>query len=226
MLKRKEKNETLLLNILPKPIAKRLQEGESRIADRFDNVSVLFADIVGFTSLATRISPEQLIDTLNCIFSKFDRLTEHYQLEKIKTLGDGYMVASGLPIPSNDCADPIVKMAIAMQAATIKLNQRMKFPLALRIGIHTGSAIAGVIGIKKFTYDLWGDTVNIASRMEQHGIPHCIQITEATYRQLSDRYGFEERETIDVKGKGKMKTYLLDCSESKDSIAQLQAARF
>jgi class 3 adenylate cyclase/CheY-like chemotaxis protein len=220
------KTENLLLNILPKPIAKRLQDGESKIADRFDNVSVLFADIVGFTSLAARISPEQLIDTLNSVFSKFDRLTEQYQLEKIKTLGDGYMVALGLPIPNHHGVDLIVKMAIAMQAAMTKLNRQMKFSLALRIGIHTGPVIAGVIGIKKFTYDLWGDTVNIASRMEQHGIPNCIQITEATYRQLSDRHGFEERGAIDIKGKGKMKTYLLDCSESIESLSELKVASF
>jgi adenylate cyclase len=220
------KTENLLLNILPKPIAKRLQDGESKIADRFDNVSVLFADIVGFTSLAARISPEQLIDTLNSVFSKFDRLTEQYQLEKIKTLGDGYMVALGLPIPHHNGVEPIVEMAIAMQAAMMKFNRKMKFSLALRIGIHTGPVIAGVIGIKKFTYDLWGDTVNIASRMEQHGIPNYIQITEATYRQLSERHEFEERGAIDVKGKGKMKTYVLDCSEPIDLISELKVASF
>ncbi|HBB31414.1 MAG TPA: adenylate/guanylate cyclase domain-containing response regulator [Cyanobacteria bacterium UBA8803] len=213
LLESQEKTERLLLNILPEPIAKRLQQTEIVIADHFANVSVLFADMVGFTQLASQISATELVAKLNSIFSEFDQLTEHYRLEKIKTIGDGYMVASGLPIPRDDHADAIVDMALAMQEMIMRLTQKTKEPISLRIGIHTGSVVAGVIGIKKFSYDLWGDTVNIASRMEQHSLPGCIQIAEATYSQLSKQHLFTERGVIDVKGKGKMKTYLCDCSE-------------
>ncbi len=207
-----EKTERLLLNILPEPIAQRLQQTEGVIADHFENVSVLFADMVGFTQLASQICPTDLIVKLNSIFSEFDQLTEQYGLEKIKTIGDGYMVASGLPIPRHDHADAVLEIALAMQQSIARLTQQTMEPLSLRIGIHTGPVVAGVIGIKKFSYDLWGDTVNTASRMEQHGLPGCIQITEATYSQLSQQHLFTERGVIDVKGKGKMKTYLLDCS--------------
>lgn len=208
-----EKAQKLLLNILPEAIANRLQESEEIIADNFANVSVLFADMVGFTKLASQVSPTELIVKLNSIFSEFDKLTEKYGLEKIKTIGDGYMVASGLPIPRHDHADAVVEMAVAMQKTMTKLTKKTKESLSLRVGIHTGPAIAGVIGIKKFSYDLWGDTVNTASRMEQYGIPGCIQVTEATYQELSQKDLFIERGVIDVKGKGKMKTYVLDCSD-------------
>ena len=214
LLESQEKTEKLLLNILPEPIAKRLQQEEGVIADRYENVSVLFADMVGFTHVASQISPTELVIKLNSIFSQFDQLTEHYGLEKIKTVGDGYMVASGLPIKRDDHADAIVEMALAMQQTITELNRKIIQPLSLRIGIHTGPVVAGVIGIKKFSYDLWGDTVNTASRMEQYSLPGCIQVTEDTYGQLSKKYLFTERGVIDVKGKGKMKTYLLDCSES------------
>ena len=208
-----EKTEKLLLSIFPEPIAKRLQQTEGVIADHFANVSVLFADMVGFTKLASRISPTELVIKLNSIFSEFDHLTEQYGLEKIKTIGDGYMVASGLPIQRDDHADAIIAMALDMQQTMMQLTSKIVEPLTLRIGIHTGPVVAGVIGLKKFSYDLWGDTVNTASRMEQHGIPGCIQITETTYRHLSKPYLFSERGVIDVKGKGKMKTYLLDYSQ-------------
>jgi adenylate cyclase len=216
LIESQEKTERLLLNILPMSIAQRLQEespGDLVIADHFPNVSVLFADMVGFTKLASEMPPIELILRLNSIFSEFDKLTEDCGLEKIKTIGDGYMVASGLPIPRDDHADASLEMALAMQQAVTRFNTQTRDCLSLRIGIHSGPAIAGVIGTKKFSYDLWGDTVNTAARMEQYSFPHCIQVTEDTYKLLSKKHLFAERGVIDVKGKGKMKTYLLDCSE-------------
>ncbi|WP_293338546.1 adenylate/guanylate cyclase domain-containing protein [Microcoleus sp. CAWBG58] len=217
LMESQEKTQKLLLNILPESIALRLQDESTPdlvIADHFPNVSVLFADMVGFTKLASEMPPIELIVKLNSIFSEFDQLTQEYGLEKIKTIGDGYMVASGLPILRDDHADAIVQMALAMQQAMTRLNTQTKEFHSLRIGIHSGPVVAGVIGTKKFSYDLWGDTVNTASRMEQYSFPGCIQVTEDTYKQLSKKHLFAERGMIDVKGKGKMKTYLLDCSEN------------
>jgi adenylate cyclase len=174
---------------------------------------VLFADMVGFTKLPSEIPAIELIVKLNSIFSEFDKLTEKYGLEKIKTIGDGYMVASGLSILRDDRADAIVEIALAMQQAMTKLNAQTNKFLSLGIGIHSGPVVAGVIGTKKFSYDLWGDTVNTTSRMEQYSFAGCIQVTEDTYKQLSKKHLFAERGMIDVKGKGNMRTYLLDCSE-------------
>lgn len=213
LLESQDRTEKLLLNTLPGTIAERLKKVEWVIADHFEDVSVLFADMVGFTRLASQISPTELILKLNSIFSEFDQLTEQYSLEKIKTIGDGYMVAAGLPNPRKDHADAIMEMAIAMQKTMAEINKNTRENLKLRIGINTGPVVAGVIGIKKFSYDLWGDTVNTASRMEKYGIPGCIQITEATYKQLSKKHLFTERGIIDIKGKGKMKTFLLDFYE-------------
>jgi class 3 adenylate cyclase len=211
LIESQERTERLLLNILPEPIAQRLKQSEGVIADYFENVSVLFADMVGFTQLSAQVSPRELVAKLNSIFSEFDQLTEQYGLEKIKTIGDGYMVAAGLPISRDDHADVSLEMALAMQEVMTQFMQKTGNPLSLRIGIHTGSVVAGVIGTKKFSYDLWGDTVNTASRMEQQGLSNCIQITEATYQQLSQQHLFRERGMIDIKGKGQMKTYILDC---------------
>ncbi|MCU0541484.1 MAG: response regulator [Oscillatoriaceae cyanobacterium Prado104] len=216
LIESQEKTEKLLLNILPKSIAQRLQEetpGELIIADHFPSVSVLFADMVGFTKFASAMPPIELILKLNSIFSEFDRLTEEYGLEKIKTIGDGYMVASGLPIPRDDHADALLEMALAMQQAMVNLKTQIPEYLGLRIGIHSGPVIAGVIGTKKFSYDLWGDTVNTAARMEQYGFSGCIQVTENTYNLLSKKHLFAERGTIEIKGKGKMKTYLAGSSD-------------
>jgi adenylate cyclase len=204
-----EKSERLLLSILPKPIADRLKQEQKTIADRVEDVSVLFADIVGFTELWSRIPPTELVELLNEIFSNFDRLTQIHGLEKIKTIGDAYMVVGGLPIPDPNHVDAIARMALDMQREMAKFNAGDREPFSIRIGINTGPVVAGVIGTNKFIYDLWGDTVNIASRMESHGITHAIQVTEHTYERLKDRYYFQKRGTIDVKGKGKMTTYLL-----------------
>ena len=205
----KAKSESLLLNILPLPIAEELKQGKEQIASHFAAVTILFADIVGFTSLSQKVSPIQLVDILNEIFSCFDRLTERYSLEKIKTIGDSYMVAGGLPIPDSGAAAAIAEMALEMQAEIAKYNCMRSEALSLRIGINTGPVVAGVIGRKKFIYDLWGDAVNTASRMESHGIPGYIQVTEATYNCLRVQYLFKKRGTIEVKGKGTMVTYFL-----------------
>ncbi|MEG4066768.1 adenylate/guanylate cyclase domain-containing protein [Microcoleus sp. Pol11C2] len=206
-----EKSDRLLLNVLPQPIADRLKQDQSIIADTFAEVTVLFADIVGFTTISSQISPPELVSLLNDIFSTFDRLAEKHGLEKIKTIGDAYMVVGGLPIPRLDHAEAIAEMAIDMQQAIIDFSNTHSQAFSIRIGINTGPVVAGVIGIKKFIYDLWGDTVNTASRMESHGKPGSIQATFATYDILQDKYVFESRGAIEVKGKGLMTTYLLKC---------------
>lgn len=204
-----QKSEQLLLNVLPKPIAEQLKRGQGIIAESFSDVSVLFADIVGFTELSAQISPIKLVHLLNDIFSKFDELVEQHGLEKIKTIGDCYMAVAGLPTPRKNHAEAIAEMALDMQSAIIRFNAETSQTLSIRIGIHSGSVVAGIIGRNKFIYDLWGDTVNTASRMESHGIPDHIQLTEATYELLQDKYLFEKRGLIQVKGKGEMLTYLL-----------------
>ncbi|XWK88696.1 MAG: adenylate/guanylate cyclase domain-containing protein [Phormidium sp.] len=204
-----EQTEHLLLNILPYKIAQRLKRHPSTIADYFSEVSVMFADIVGFTKLSSRVSATELVEILNEIFSEFDQLAEKHNLEKIKTIGDAYMVVAGLPKSREDHAIAIAEMALDMQASIAQYNEETNNSLSMRIGINSGDVVAGVIGTKKFTYDLWGDTVNIASRMESHGLPGKIQITEATYQYLRDRYLFEQRGHIEIKGKGEMLTYFL-----------------
>jgi adenylate cyclase len=204
-----EKSERLLLNILPSPIAERLKQEPQAIADGFAEVTVLFADIVGFTELSSRLTPQELVARLNNIFSRFDALVERHDLEKIKTIGDAYMVVGGLPKPRTDHAEAIADLALEIQQEIHTISQELGEPLALRMGINSGPVIAGVIGIKKFIYDLWGDTVNIASRMESHGQSGYIQVTEASYRQLQATHQFQERGLIPVKGKGMMRTYWL-----------------
>ncbi|MBN1955919.1 MAG: GAF domain-containing protein [Anaerolineae bacterium] len=204
-----ERSEQLLLNILPEPIAERLKKGERIIADSFAEATVLFADIVGSTTLGAQMTAGELVNLLNDLFSTFDRLTAQYGLEKIKTIGDSYMVVGGLPTPRADHAEAIAEMALDMQKAVADYNHSHRQAIRLRIGIHTGPVTAGVIGSTKFTYDLWGATVNTASHMESHGVPDKIQVTEATYRQLQDKYTFEPRGTIPVKGQGDMATYFL-----------------
>lgn len=207
--KEQKQTETLLLNILPLPIAERLKQNPSTIADSFDEVTVLFADLVGFTNLASSLSPIELVEILNMIFSEFDRLTEKYGLEKIKTVGDAYMVVGGLPTQRHDHAEAIAEMALEIQNVMAKFNAEQKKSFSIRVGVNTGSVVAGVIGTKKFTYDLWGDTVNIASRMESQGIADEIQVTEETFQRLKDSYEFQQRGLVNIKGKGKMPTYLL-----------------
>ena len=206
-----EENERLLLNVLPEPIAERLKQGEATIADSFANVSVLFSDLCGFTELAKRCSATELVDMLNRIFSDFDELMERNGLEKIKTIGDAYMVVAGLPQERDDHASILAKAALDMLEVIRTFNQSHQVELSVRIGINSGPVVAGVIGKKKFIYDLWGDTVNMASRMESHGIPGEIQISQTTYDLIRQEGEFkiEPRGEISVKGKGQMTTYLL-----------------
>ena len=212
----KERSERLLLNVLPASIATRLKETNESLAEHFEEATILFADIVGFTSLSARMEPMELVSGLNQIFSAFDNLTEKYGLEKIKTIGDSYMVVGGLPVKRADHAMAVADMALEMQAYMLR-NQNLQEAVELRIGINTGPVIAGVIGIKKFIYDLWGDAVNVASRMESHGKPGYIQVTDTTYEQLKDWYIFEPRGTITVKGRGEMMTYWLLGKLDQDS---------
>jgi len=204
-----EKAERLLLNILPEPIANQLKQSHESIAENFDEVTILFADIVGFTPLSSRLKPIQLVNLLNEIFSAFDTLADQLGLEKIKTIGDAYMVASGLPIEREDHAEAMAEMALEMQSALARFRAERGENVQIRIGINTGVVIAGVIGTKKFIYDLWGDAVNVASRMESSGEPGQIQVTESTYLHLKDKYNLDHRGMIKVKGKGEMKTYWL-----------------
>ncbi len=205
----RNKSEDLLLNILPPSIAERLKWGETTIVDTFESATVLFSDMVGFTKIASRVTPEELIVMLNRMFSVFDQLAEVHGVEKIKTIGDAYMAVAGVPIPNDEHAAAIAAMALDMQLAITELAETENLPISIRVGIHSGYLTAGVIGEKKFAYDLWGDTVNTASRMESSGEAGRVQCSEATYILLREKYEFEERGMIEVKGKGAMKTYFL-----------------
>ena len=202
-------NELLLLNILPASIADRLKKGEGLIADRFEDMSVLFADIVGFTQISRDLSPSALVEMLNHVFSLFDRVAERLALEKIKTIGDAYMVAGGLGTDGQGDAERLADMGLEMLELLAKYREETGTDLRIRIGMHTGPAVAGVVGLKKFIYDIWGETVNTASRMESHGVPNRIQVLESTTEKLAGSHIFEERGKVDVKGIGMLNTYFL-----------------
>lgn len=203
------KSENLLLNILPKDIAAILKNDNRTIADHYDGASILFADLVGFTPLSAELPPAEMVELLNQIFSHFDMLVEKYGVEKIRTIGDSYMVASGVPRPRPDHAQALAHMALDMVAYCDQQLAQRRRPLEFRIGINSGPVVAGVIGRKKFIYDLWGDAVNTASRMESHGQAGKIQITRATYEILKDEFECEYRGVMQVKGKGAMETWFL-----------------
>jgi adenylate cyclase len=205
----RDRSESLLINILPGPIAERLKRNPATIADDFEETTILFADIVGFTKYTETVSPDKLIAMLNAVFTEFDNLTDKYQAEKIKTIGDAYMVVSGVPIDCREHAELMADLAIDMQEAITRHNKQTGQALQIRVGMHSGPVIAGVIGKKKFAYDLWGDSVNTAARMESHGIPGEIQVSEATYELLKPKYQFTDRGAIDIKGKGPMRVFLL-----------------
>jgi guanylate cyclase len=204
-----DKAENLLLNVLPRSIADRLRSEPQTIADHYDQATILFADVVDFTPFAQRLSASEVVGTLDNLFSRFDALAERYDLEKIKTIGDCYMVAAGVPTPRPDHARAVARMAIDM-LAVMKANDEVgRLGLELRVGINSGPVVAGVIGRKRFLYDMWGDAVNIASRMESHGTPGHIQVTTATHELLKDDFVFEHRGPVEVKGKGEMHTWYL-----------------
>ena len=202
-----EKSERLLLNILPGPVAERLKQQSQTIADGFADVTVMFVDIVNFTRVAEGMTPQQVFSMLNGIFSSFDELAEQYGMEKIKTIGDAYMVAGGLNDQSCNYTRAIADLAIAMRELLQRDFSVNAMHLDVRIGIGTGPVVAGVVGKKKFIYDLWGDTVNIASRITSEGVPGMVQVDETTYRRLQKRFDFHEPQTIYLKGKGNMVVY-------------------
>ena len=205
----REKAEELLLNVMPSAIAERLKSGETSIADAFPEVSVLFVDLVGFTQLTSSIGPYELVKLLNEIFGRFDKRLDDFGLEKIKTIGDAYMAVSGLPEPVVDHAFRIARFALAIQQDFNDFVAERGMTLKMRIGVHSGTAVAGIIGTKKFAYDLWGDVVNVASRMESTGTPGKIHVSEAFMVRLEDVFEFEACGEMEVKGKGLMNTYFL-----------------
>jgi len=198
------RSEQLLHSVLPPSIVDRVRADGTTFTQRVDECSVLFADIVGFTPMASRLSPQDLVGLLDSVFSRFDELTEVHGVEKIKTIGDGYMAACGLPEPRSDHARRIAQLGLDMLAATDDFED-----LSVRIGINSGPVLAGIIGQRRIAFDLWGETVNLASRMESHGVNGCIQVTPATYELLRSDFVFEQGRTIDVKGKGLMTAYIL-----------------
>lgn len=204
-----EKSERLLLNVLPKEIAPVLREGDGRVAESYKSASILYADIVGFTTLSVEMSAEQMVDLLNTVFSHFDDLVQRYDLEKIRTIGDNYMVAAGVPRRCEEHAHQIARLALDMAAYIRSLPPQANRQIQFRIGINSGPLVAGVIGKHKFQYDIWGDSVNVASRMESEGVPGKIQISRATYALIKDRFHCEPRGRVRIKGKGEMETWFL-----------------
>jgi class 3 adenylate cyclase len=219
--KEHKRSENLLLNILPAVIASRLKDDTAIIADNVSSSTTLFTDIVGFTEMSEKLSPEELVIMLNEIFSRFDNLTEKHSIEKIKTIGDAYMVVGGIPKYREDYAEAVAEMALDMMSTMTEVNEKLDKDFSIRIGINSGSVVAGVIGKKKFAYDLWGDCVNTAARMESHGVPGEIQVTESSYDLLKNNYHFEFRGEIAIKGKGMMKTYFLKGRKSETNKVQL-----
>jgi class 3 adenylate cyclase/NAD(P)-dependent dehydrogenase (short-subunit alcohol dehydrogenase family) len=205
----RDRSEQLLLSILPTPIARRLEEGEELIADYFDSATVMFADIVGFTSLSSRLKPSKVVEVLNTLFGELDAIADLYEVEKIKTIGDSYMAVGGVPLRQRDHAERVAKVALEMMPTIEQLGRTMGLPLSARIGLHSGDLVAGVIGRRKFIYDLWGDTVNTASRMESHGVSGRIQVSDEVRELIDDKFDLEPRGEIEVKGKGNMSTYFL-----------------
>ena len=209
-------NEALLLNILPRSIAERLRGGETVIADQFEDMAVLFADVVGFTELSSRLTPNEVVTLLNEVFTRCDQLTDRFRLEKIKTVGDAYMVVGGLHTVYGfdqeahaTHAEDVAEMGLAIIDEVERLGRERWLPLQIRVGMNVGPAVAGVIGLKKFIYDVWGDTVNTASRMESTGVPGRLQVTPETHERLRDRFTFERRGPVEVKGKGVIETWFL-----------------
>jgi guanylate cyclase len=218
-----EQAENLLLNILPRSIADKLKASPQTIADQFTAASILFADVVDFTPRAESLPPAEVVGMLDDLFSCFDTLIERYGLEKIKTIGDCYMVAAGVPTPRPDHARAMALMALDVRDAMRSKDGVGQLGLELRIGINSGPVVAGVIGRKRFLYDLWGDAVNMASRMESHGTRGQIQVTRATYELLKDEFELEPRGTVAIKGKGDVETWYLVGRRDSDSTEEAQS---
>lgn len=204
-----EKSDRLLLNVLPASIAARLRETDERIAEHYPSVTVLFADVVGFTAMAAPLPPAAVVDILSEMFNCFDELVAERGLEKIKTIGDSYMAAGGLPEPLDDHAVRVVDLGMAMLSELERLNERLGLSLQIRVGIHSGAVVGGVIGSRKFAFDLWGDTVNVANRLERAGVPGCIHLSEATSRLVRDRYTSQPRGSVELRGRGSIQSYLI-----------------
>lgn len=209
LLEEQQKSDYLLLNVLPKSVADRLKNSEQHIADSYANVTILFADLVDFTKLSSTLGPAELVDLLNEIFSSFDNLAQKYGLEKIKTIGDAYMMVAGAPLERVDHAQAAAEVSIQMHKALKEFCHDSGYQIQMRIGINSGPVVAGIIGKTKFSYDLWGDAVNVASRMESHCIPNETQVSYSTYQLLKTQYHFEPRGEVDIKGKGTIETYWL-----------------
>ena len=205
----KDRSEALLLNMLPRRIVERIRQGETLIADHIAEATILFSDLVDFSSLAARLSPEETVKLLGLLFSQFDALAAQHGLEKIKTIGDGYMAAGGLPETRPDHVVAAAEMALAMLDTVATAGRSAGTPLQMRIGLHTGTLVAGVIGTRKFVYDVWGDTVNTAKRMESYGLPGQVHVSVATRRALGEAFCFDPRGLIDIKGKEPIQTYFL-----------------
>ena len=208
------KTEKLMLNILPKPIAERLKKGEKNISGSYPEVTILFSDLVGFTKMSSQKSAADLVMLLNDLFSRFDKRAENLGLEKIKTIGDAYMAVGGLPIPRSDHAEIAADMALGMFEDLTAFNAENRADLNMRIGLNSGPVVAGVIGFTKFSYDLWGNTVNTASRMESTSLPGRIQISPATKEALHDKFILEERELMECKGLGQIMTHFLNARKA------------
>lgn len=205
----REKSERVLRNILPKVIAERMKNGEINIAESHPEATLLVADLVGFTALSAAINPVEIVNLLNEIFTAFDTVTEKQELEKIKTIGDAYMAAGGIHSHHSDHAEAVAQLAIELQEEIQHLNEHYNTSIRIRIGIHTGPLVAGVIGRKTFAYDVWGETVNMACRLESTGEPGRIQVSEATYQRLKHKFKFEAKHTVDMKGHGTVSAYWL-----------------
>jgi class 3 adenylate cyclase len=209
LAREKERSEALLRNVLPDAIADRLRLQPETIADAIEDATVLFADLVGFTPLAGRLEPAAVVELLDALFRDFDQLVDDLGLEKIKTIGDAYMAAGGVPDAIFDHADRVVELGLAMLDRTALHARRTGFPLDLRVGVHSGRVIAGVIGTRRFSYDLWGDTVNVASRMEANGVAGSVQVSRATASRLSDGFELRSRGLLEIKGKAPMEAILV-----------------
>ncbi|WP_029621832.1 adenylate/guanylate cyclase domain-containing protein [Ruegeria conchae] len=205
----KQKYKDLLHSILPQKIVTRLNDGEATIADRHDDVTVLFSDMVGFTEMSAKLSPAQVVDYLNRVFSGFDKAASELGVEKIKTIGDAYMAAAGVPDHRNDHAEVMVELACRMLSQVEALNHELDYPMHLRIGVHSGPVVAGIIGSHRFLYDVWGDTVNFASRLETTGAPGRIQVSEETARRVTHCFDLTDPMDVRIKGKGQAKTYFI-----------------